>query len=244
MVIAIVAAPALLGQVPAATSPRETPRYEQRENHDPDGTGRFYMGREIALVMGHQAADWLERPSREDEEKPGLLLKALKLRPGDVVADIGAGSGYLSWRLAKEVGERGQVFAEDIQQEMIDLLAGKMAEHKLRNIRPILGTITDPKLPLNSVDLAIMVDVYHEFSHPYEMMQALHRSLKPGGRVVFVEYRAEDPAVPIKPVHKMSETQVRKEAEALPLEWVETINTLPRQHIIIFRRKPPNQNRH
>ena len=214
-----------------------SPRYELRRQHDPNGIGKFYLGREIAHVMGHQAADWLERPEREAEEKPDLLVEALKLKSGDVVADIGAGTGYYSWRMASFVGDKGLVYAVDIQQEMLDLLAKRMAERKITNVKGVLGTITDPKLPPRSVDLVLMVDVYHEFDHPFEMMQAICQSLKPGGRVVFVEFRAEDPKVPIKEVHKMSEAQVRKEMSAQPLEWVETIATLPWQHIVVFRKK-------
>ena len=212
-------------------------RYEYRREHDLNGIGKFYMGREIAHVMGHQAADWLERPEREAEEKPDLLIETLKLKPGNVVADIGAGTGYYSWRMANLVGETGLVYAVDIQQEMLDLLAKRLAERKITNVKGVLGTITDPKLPARSVDLVLMVDVYHEFDHPFEMMQAICQALKPGGRVVFVEFRAEDPKVPIKEVHKMSEAQVRKEMSAQPLEWVETIATLPWQHVIVFRKK-------
>lgn len=212
------------------------PRYEIRKEHDPDGIGKFYLGREIAHVMGHQAADWLERPERETEEKPELLMEALKVKPGSTVADIGAGTGYFSWRFAKAVGQAGLVYGVDIQQEMLDLLAKKMAERNVRNVKPILGTISDARLPANSVDLVLMVDVYHEFSHPHEMMESICRSLRPGGRVAFVEYRLEDPAVPIKRLHRMSEAQVRKEMQLQPLEWVETIKTLPRQHVIVFRR--------
>src|SRR2546426_141066 len=211
------------------------PRYEYRQEHDPNGIGKFYLGREIAHVMGHQAADWLERPEREAEEKPDVLLEALKLKPGDVVADIGAGTGYYSWRMAKLVGDQGLVYAVDIQQEMLDLLAKKMAERKITNVKGVLGTLTDPKLPANSVDLVLMVDVYHEFDHPYEMMQAICRALKPGGRVVFVEFRAEDPKVPIKEVHKISEAQVRKEMSAQRLERGGTCETPPWQHTIIFQ---------
>ena len=220
-----------------AESATSTSRYEYREPHDPNGIGRFYLGREIAQVMGHQAADWLERPEREAEEKPDLLLEALKLNPGDVVADIGAGTGYYSWRMAKLVGDQGLVYAVDIQQEMLDLLAKNMAERKITNVKGVLGTITDPKLPARSVDVVLMVDVYHEFDHPHEMAAAICKALKPGGRVVFVEFRAEDPQVPIKEVHKMSEAQVRKEMSVQPLQWVETIETLPWQHIIIFKKK-------
>lgn len=222
---------------PSPIPPTPPPRYETREPHDPDGTGRFYLGREIAQVMGHQGADWLERPEREDEEHPSAAITSLKLRPGDVVADLGCGTGYFSWRLAQQVGRQGVVYGVDIQPEMLALLAKKMADRGVQNVRGVLGTNTDPKLPAGALDLVIMVDVYHEFDHPYEMMTNLCRALKPGGRVVLVEYRAEDPQVPIKRVHKMTEAQVKQEMAAQPLDWVETIATLPRQHIIIFRRK-------
>jgi SAM-dependent methyltransferase len=223
---------------PARPNPgTNSSHYEFREQHDPDGIGKFFMGREIAHVMGHQAADWLERPEREKEERPDLLLPALKLKPGDAVADIGAGTGFYTRRLAKIVGDKGTVYAVDIQQEMLDLLTNKMAELKIRNVKPVLGTITDPKLPARSVDLILMVDVYHEFDYPYEMAQALCRALKPGGRMVFVEFRGEDPSVPIKRVHKMTQAQVRKEMALQPLQWVETIDNLPWQHIIVFQTK-------
>jgi ubiquinone/menaquinone biosynthesis C-methylase UbiE len=219
------------------------PRYETRAMHDPDGIGTFYMGREIANVMGHQAADWLERPERQREERTDLLIPLLKIKPGDTVADIGAGTGYYTRLLAQAVGTNspagsgGLVYAEDIQPEMLDILTNKMAAAGLHNVQPVLGTLTDPMLPRASVDLILMVDVYHEFDHPYEMADAMCRALKPGGRIVFVEYRREDPAVSIKLVHKMTEAQVRKEMSVQPLEWVETINTLPQQHIIVFRKK-------
>jgi len=226
---------------PSADKKTETgariPPYEVREQHDPNGIGKFYLGREIAHVMGHQAADWLERPEREEEERPDLLIETLKLKPGEVAADIGCGTGYYSWRMAKKVGEKGLIYAVDIQQEMLDLLVKKMAERKIINVKGVLGTITDPRLPANAVDLVLLVDVYHEFDHPYEMLEAICRALKPGGRVVFVEFRAEDPKVPIKEVHKMSVAQVRKEMSAQPLEWVETIETLPWQHVIVFKKK-------
>jgi ubiquinone/menaquinone biosynthesis C-methylase UbiE len=211
--------------------------YEMRAAHDPNGIGKFYMGREIAHVMGHEAADWLERPERQQEERTDLLIPTLKLKPGEIVADIGCGSGYYTRRLAKAVETNGDVFAVDIQQEMLDLLTNNLASEHLFNVKPVLGTITDPKLPTASVDLILMVDVYHEFDYPFEMVAAMCRALKLGGRLVFVEYRAEDPAVPIKRVHKMSEAQVRKEMSVQPLEWVETIGTLPQQHIIVFRKK-------
>jgi ubiquinone/menaquinone biosynthesis C-methylase UbiE len=211
-------------------------RYETRLNHDPDGLGKFYMGREIAQVMGHEGADWLERPERQGQERPDLLIESLKLKSGDMAADIGAGTGYYTWRMADKVGPSGLVYAVDIQAEMLDALEHNLRERKIINFRKILGTATDPKLPALSLDLVLMVDVYHEFSEPFEMAQILCRSLKPGGRLVFVEYRAEDPKVPIKAVHKMSADQVRKEMSLQSLDWVETIETLPWQHIVVFKK--------
>lgn len=219
------------------TAPSEPPIYEFRENHDPDGIGKFYQGREIAQVMGHQGADWLERPTREEEENPGLVLTSLKLRPGDAVADIGAGTGYYTRRLARAVGSNGVVYAVEIQPEMLDLLTNKMAELSIHNVKPVLGTVSDPKLAAASIDLILMVDVYHEFDHPHEMVEAMNRALKPGGRLAFVEFRGEDPKVPIKPLHKMTVAQVRKEMAPFPLKWVETLEVLPIQHIIIFRKE-------
>jgi SAM-dependent methyltransferase len=216
----------------------QAPRYEFREQHSPDGIGKFYMGREISHVMGHQAADWLERPERNAEEKTELLVQSLPVKSGDSVADIGAGTGYFTRQLAAKVGPTGKVFAVDIQPEMITLLTNRMAALSISNVQAILGTIADPKLPPASVDWVLMVDVYHEFSHPYEMMQAICKSLKPQGKVIFVEFRSEDPEVPIKPLHKMTEAQVRKEMSVHPLVWRETIKVLPRQHIIIFEKTP------
>jgi ubiquinone/menaquinone biosynthesis C-methylase UbiE len=213
-------------------------RYEFREVHDPDGIGKFYMGREIAQVMGHEGADWLERPERAEEEQPDKMLKELHLKPGDVVADIGAGTGYISRRLALRVAPRGKVLAEDIQPEMLNLLTNQSRGLGITNIVPVLGTESDANLPAGSADLVLMVDVYHEFKFPYEMMAAICRSLRPGGRVVFVEFRAEDPGVPIKRVHKMTEAQVKKEMSVLPLRWLETLEALPRQHIVVFGKQP------
>ncbi len=218
-------------------APPAPPRYETREEHDPNGIGKFYMGREIARVMGHQGAGWLERPEREKEEQPTKMLEALEIKPGDVVADIGAGSGYHTFRLAPLVGARGKVLAVDIQPEMLDLIRKRMKQTKTNNVVPVLGGEADPKLPEGGVDLILLVDVYHEFAQPYEMTQAMVRALKPGGRLVFVEFRLEDPDVPILLVHKMSRKQVIKEMEPHPLEHVKTVNTLPWQHVIVFKKK-------
>jgi ubiquinone/menaquinone biosynthesis C-methylase UbiE len=228
--------PIVLAAWPALPRAQEPARYEYRKEHDPDGIGKFYMGREIAQVMGHQAADWLERPEREKEEAPSKMLALLKLKPGDVVADVGAGSGYHTFRMARMIGPKGKVYAVDIQPEMLAIIRKRMKDDKVENVEPVQGTLTDPKLPAGSIDLILMVDVYHEFSHPYEMTEALVKALKPGGRLVFVEFRLEDPNVPIKRVHCMSQKQVLKEMEPHPLRHVQTISSLPWQHVITFER--------
>lgn len=204
-----------------------------------DGIGKFYMGREIAHFMSHRGADWLERPEREEEEKPQLLVESIGLQPTDVVADIGVGSGYFAFRIAPLV-PRGKVLGVDIQQEMLDLLSQAAKERGVTNVQPVLGTTADPKLPKAGVDVVLMVDAYHEFDKPREMMAAVVESLKPGGRVVLVEYRAEDPAVPIKPLHKMTAAQAVAEMTAAGLSHVETKDVLPRQHLMIFQ-KPPSR---
>jgi precorrin-6B methylase 2 len=222
-----------------AASDDESNRYEFRTDHDPDGIGKFYMGREIAHVMGFMAAPWLERPERETEEATTKMIKALGLRKGMVVADVGAGSGVLTLPISGRVGRQGKVFAVDLQQEMLDRLAAKMKSRRIKNIDLVLGTEKSPELPPESVDLAIMVDVYHEFAFPYEMMLELSKAMKPGGRVVFVEFRMEDPRVPIKLLHKMTEAQVKKEI-GLPefgLQWKDTNRTLPWQHVVIFEKQ-------
>jgi SAM-dependent methyltransferase len=216
----------------------DPPRYEFRDDHDPDGIGKFYLGREIAHVMGHQGIAWLERPEREQEERLSMLIEALHLEPGMVVADVGAGSGVISRLIAKEIGETGTVLAVDIQQEMLDALVLSARKAGLRNIQPVLGTTRSTGLKPGSVDLAILVDVYHEFDQPHEMLLDISTSLKPGGRIAFVEYRKEDPDVPIKEVHKMTQAQVRLEASQpeFGLEWLGTDNRLPWQHVVFFRR--------
>ena len=200
-----------------------------------DGTGKFYHGREIAKVMGHMAINWLERPERESEEAPSMAMSLLDLRDTDVLADIGAGSGYYSHQLAKQ-RPQGKVIAVDIQPEMINFLENRITQLAVKNVETHLGTIEDTGLPHNSIDAALIVDAYHEFSHPYEMMLSLYRALKPGGRIFLLEYRAEDPEVQIKPLHKMTEAQARKELEYVGFEWVKTHSRLPWQHLLVFRK--------
>jgi SAM-dependent methyltransferase len=202
----------------------------------PDGLGLYYFGREIAHYMTHVGAPWLDRPERAAEERPDLVLAELGLKPGDIVADLGCGSGYFSWRLGQAVAPTGLVYGVEIQPEMLVLLSAQMKTRGVSNVIGIIGTPENPQLP-QLVDLAIMVDVYHECSRPAEYIAAVCRSLKPDGRLVLVEYRQEDPQVPIKTLHKMTEAQVRLEMTAQPLEYVKTINSLPRQHLIIFKKR-------
>lgn len=224
-------------------------RYEIRKDHDPNGIGKFYMGREIAHVMGFgpggQGAEWLEREIREEEERLTLLIKSLDLKPGMVVADIGAGSGVISILMAERVLPGGKVLAVDVQQEMLDRLRENTKRMKITNIEPVKGTQQTTSLKPGSIDLAIMVDVYHELEFPYEMLLDLSKSLKPGGRIAFVEYRQEDPDVPIKLVHKMSEAQVKKEISQpeFGLKWTKTIGILPRQHIVLFEKRAKKPDR-
>jgi SAM-dependent methyltransferase len=194
-------------------------------------TGRRYAG-----VMGVNGADWLVRPERETEEQPDAALDAIGIARGSVAADVGAGAGYITWRLAERVGPSGKVYANDIQPKMLDLLRRNMEQRKLANVEPVLGALDDPKLPASAIDLAILVDVYHEFSEPQKMLRHIRQSLKPDGRLVLVEYRAEDPAVPIRPEHKMTVEQARLEVEPEGYRLDKVLETLPRQHILIFRK--------
>jgi precorrin-6B methylase 2 len=234
------AAPLIAAASPLAFAQKfpnpESGKY-QRVPRSADGIGKRYMGREIAGVMGWQGAAWLEREEREQEERGDLLLRELQLKPGMVVADIGAGTGYYARRMAPLVGPSGQVLAVEIQPEMIEMLSAMAKKAGITNIKPVLCTVDDVKLPEASVDLAIMVDVYHELEYPFEVMESIVRALKPGGRVVYVEYRAEDPKVPIKALHKMTEAQVRKEASQHALAYERTANTLPWQHVVIFKKR-------
>lgn len=217
--------------------PAAVERYEFRKEHDPDGIGKFYMGREIAQVMSHLGAGWLERPEREKEEHTSKLLPPLKIKPGDHVVDLGAGSGYYTMKLAEIVGPKGKVYALDIQPEMLEIIRRRVKRAGFQNVELVKTTETELKLPPASVDLFLMVDVYHELAYPYEVTVEMIKALKPGGRLVFVEFRLEDDNVPIKLVHKMAEKQVLKEMAIHPLRHVETQRHLPWQHVVIFEKK-------
>jgi SAM-dependent methyltransferase len=193
-------------------------------------TGRRYAG-----VMGPAGADWLVRPEREAEEHPDRALDLIGVVKGSTAADIGAGAGYITWRLAERVGPTGKVYANDIQSSMLDLLRQNMREHGMENVVPVLGAVDDPKLPRGAIDLVILVDVYHEFSEPQKMLRRIRECLKPEGRLVLLEYRGEDPKVPIRPEHKMTVKQVRAELEPEGFRLDKLIEDLPRQHILIFR---------
>ena len=210
--------------------------YVFRTSQSPNGTGKFYMDREIADVIEHDpGAQWLERPGREDAEFPNRVIEALDLRPTDVVTDIGAGTGYFTFRISPHVPD-GKVLAVDIQPEMLDQIRTRMEADSVANVEPLLGTVENPNLPNDAVDVTLIVGSYHEFSHPYEMMQHIVAALRPGGRLVLVEYRGEDPTILIDPVHKMTEAQARKEMAALGLVWSQTKDFLPQQHFMIFEK--------
>jgi len=211
----------------------EHPGYIEAPERRTTGIGKFYMDREISFVMGHRAAGWLNRPERIQEEMPDAVVENMNLEPDHVVADIGAGSGYFSFRIAAKVPD-GKVLAVDIQPEMLQLIEGQMGEQEVTNIEGVLGAVDNPNLPVNSIDAAIMVDAYHEFSHPFEMIDGIYQALKPGGRIFLLEYRGEDPSVPIRPLHKMTEEQVVKEMSVFGLDWTDTLDFLPWQHMMIF----------
>jgi SAM-dependent methyltransferase len=195
-------------------------------------------GRRYAPVMGYQGADWLERGERDDEEAPDVALNVLKIPAGAAVADIGAGSGFITERLSARVGPAGRVFANDVQPQMLEILSRRLALKRITNVTLVQGTVDDPKLAPASVDLELMVDVYHELSQPQVMLRHLREALKPAGRLVLLEYRKEDPAIPIKPEHKMSVAEARLEVEAEGFTLAKVDETLPRQHILIFTVKP------
>jgi precorrin-6B methylase 2 len=198
-----------------------------------DGIGKWYMGREISHVMGHLGAGWLERDEREQVERTDLLIENLPLRADSIVADIGAGTGYFTFPVARRVPQ-GRVLAVDIQPEMLSIVSQRSDAFGVTNVEPVLGSISDPGLTDASVDLIFIVDAYHEFSHPLEMGQAMAAALKPGGQLVLIEYRGEDPNVPIKRLHKMTQAQAKAEMAAIGLRWVRTEDFLPQQHFMLF----------
>jgi ubiquinone/menaquinone biosynthesis C-methylase UbiE len=214
----------------------QKPPYELRRSSDPAGLGKWYMGREIAHYMTHHGAPWLDRAERVREERTDLLLEMLEVSPGDVVADVGAGSGYFSFPLAERVGPEGEVLAVDIQPEMLEIIERRAAKQGVTNVHTVLGGADDPKLPQGEVDLALLVDVYHEMSHPWEMVDGIVRGLRPGGLLVLVEYRREDRRVPIKLLHKMTAKQVKREMAVHALEFVDNLDRLPSQHVLLFRK--------
>jgi SAM-dependent methyltransferase len=198
-----------------------------------DGTGKLYMGREISHVMGHLGAGWLERPSREREERTDLLIQNMGLKDTDSVVDLGAGTGYFSFPIAQQLSA-GKVLAIDIEPEMLKRIEQRKTVSGIQNIETVLASKTNPNIPADSVDVVLLVDAYHEFSHPREVMAAVSRGLKPGGRVILVEYRGEDRKVPIKRLHKMTQQQAKKELNAVGLRWQRTDQYLPQQHVMVF----------
>jgi ubiquinone/menaquinone biosynthesis C-methylase UbiE len=222
-----------MAQEPVTSLPED--RYEYgRANRE--GIGKIYMGREISHVMGHRGAGWLERSEREREERTDQLIENLPIGPGDSVADIGAGTGYFSLPMARLVGDTGTVYAVDIQPEMLAIIEDRAAQQDVSNIELVLGAANDPKLPADSIDMALFVDAYHEFEWPWEVMSAVYDSLVPGGKVILIEYRAEDPRVLIRKLHKMTERQARLEMEAIGLRFVENGDFLPQQHFLVFEK--------
>lgn len=205
------------------------------EAGDPNGIGKWYMGREIAHVMGYRGMAWLDRPAREKEENTSLLLRNMQIQPGDTIADIGAGSGYHVLKMAP-MAEKGLVYAVDIQEEMLEAIRSKQDKNGIPNIRLVRGSEKSVNLPEEAVDKILMVDVYHEFSFPKELMESVKKALRPEGELFLIEYRGEDPSVPIKRLHKMTEAQAVKELKAAGFILKENITNLPRQHCMVFRK--------
>ena len=228
----IVPAAVLLALAAAHLPARASAQAVERE---PARTGGAAPQRRIAPVMSAVYADWLTRPERVREEQPDRLVRALKIPKGAVVVDLGAGVGYFTWRLARQVGPSGKVIAVDIQQRMLDLLTRNMARRGIRNVEIVLGAEDDPRLPEGKADLVLLVDVYHELARPQAIMRRVRRSLKPDGRLVLVEYRKEDPTIPIHPLHKMTVGEARAEIEPVGFRFHELMSFLPRQHVIVFK---------
>ncbi len=233
--LVLVFLPLILSQGKPETKKNPEPSPYSYGKKSRDGIGKFYMGREISQVMGHLGAGWLERPKREQEERTDLLIKNMGLKKGDQVADVGAGSGYFSFRMAELVPD-GKVFAVDISPQMLGIVRAKMASKKVTNVEPVLSTIKDVKLPPGSIDYVLIVDAYHEFSHPREMAQSIFNALREKGRLILIEYRMEDPSVPIKLLHKMTQKQAIEEISQVGFVWKKTLDVLPQQHFMIFEK--------
>lgn len=211
-------------------------RYGSRRPSDSTGTGRMYFGREIASVTANAGgAEWREQRDRDNAELPERIVSNLDLKSGDVIADIGAGTGYLTFRLAEQV-PYGRVFAVDIQRDMLEVVNARIDSLGISNVDTVLGTARSPNLPPGSTDAVLMVAAYHEFYYPWEMMNSIFEALKPGGRVVVIEYRGEDDTIDLSPLHKLTELQIRKEMEAIGLEHRLTRDILPQQHLIVFHK--------
>lgn len=231
MFVRLLAAALLIGA--ATASAAEHPGYDFDPDRSRGGIGKFYLEREISGVMGHQGAGWLEREQRTHEEMPDEVVANMGLEPDDVVADIGAGTGYFAFRIAQQLPQ-GKVLATDIQPEMLAIMEQRKQETGISNVETLLGTIDNPGLPANSVDKVLLVDAYHEFSHPFEMMQGIYDALKPGGKLFLIEYRAEDDSVPIRPLHKMSVEQVVREMDVFGMVLDDNLDFLPWQHMFVF----------
>ncbi|WP_231743659.1 class I SAM-dependent methyltransferase [Stieleria neptunia] len=222
--------------VEESSSAAETASQPSSDEKPKERARKSYLGRVVAQPMSHLGASWLVRPERDDEENASESFQKLGLEPGMVLCDLGCGNGYWTLPMARKVGPEGAVYAVDIQREMLQKLRQRADQFGLKNIRPVLGTIDNPKLPQNKIDLLLMVDVYHEFSHPQSMLWEIRRSLTPTGVVALLEYRKEDPTVPIKLLHKMSKRQIMKEYEANGFKLVREYNELPWQHLMFFAR--------
>ena len=217
---------------------KESDNFYQKGERTRDGTGKYYMGREISQVMGHLGAGWLERPKREQEERTDLLVKNMKLSKSDHVADIGAGSGYFSFRISPLV-PKGKVLAVDISPQMLGIIRAKKSKGTFTNVVTVQSSIKSTTLDEESIDCALIVDAYHEFSYPREMASSIFKALKKEGRLILIEYRKEDPSVPIKLLHKMTQKQAIKEISQVGFVWKKTLDFLPQQHFMVFE-KPNN----
>jgi ubiquinone/menaquinone biosynthesis C-methylase UbiE len=225
----------LVAFLAACDDPSQTPATAETDTTEWGGTGQFYMGREIAAVRGHEMAEFFDRPDREATDLPDRLVRGLELDSTDVVADIGAGTGYFTFRLSSHV-PNGRVLAVDIDEQMLALIEERQRNESVGNVETVLSRVDDPALPDRSVDVALIVDSYHEFSHPAEMLDGIYSGLREGGRLIIVEYRGEDDTIDVHPLHRMTEAQLRTEVEASGFEWVETRDFLPQQHVVVFRR--------